>query len=592
MPVRSSGRGHHPERVAVELLGPARGRVDHRPPQPSVSRERRAGRPRSAPADAPSRASSRCATRCSCRNRSGGDVGLRAPAASTGTPRSSGTGRRGRARVSRGGRRPASASSPSPDRLQQGRGARRGTVPHPRRRARAAGRARPGPAARTRRARRGTTAVQRQTARISWVVADRQSAAPAASRPARTARPAPRPPRAAPGRRRVQARQLPPEEPPQRLEVGRVAPAGARPDPGQRRAHPRLGGCVEGEQRSLQSAAPSSFSAEGALGWGQTLVGGHLMTKFSLDPQHPSAGAHRPVGSAASPPIQRDGTACDLYAPGHQIHYKHQGDARALPAGGGRDALVDGTGSPWSSRTARSWTGATTTPSGCARILELLRGERVIYPDFHALRVGPYWFNCATEADRWQDCRYPEPPRVTTRPDVRCGSSRASGRTARTGSTTPCARRGRARRLGGCTRGTADAPPGRRLPHRPGAGLAAAPRRRLRGHVLRARWHRRTATCTSTSPPSRCGRAATVTAVDLDLDVVRGWTGRVWVDDEDEFAAHRYSPIPRTWSGSRPRPAPRSAPRWRPAAPPYDGRPPRTLDLARRRWTRRPEVTE
>lgn len=31
----------------------------------------------------------------------------------------------------------------------------------------------------------------------------------------------------------------------------------------------------------------------------------------------------------------------------------------------------------------------------------------------------------------------------------------------------------------------------------------------------------------------------TVTAFDLDLDVVRGWSGRVWVDDEDEFAAHR-----------------------------------------------------
>ena len=27
--------------------------------------------------------------------------------------------------------------------------------------------------------------------------------------------------------------------------------------------------------------------------------------------------------------------------------------------------------------------------------------------------------------------------------------------------------------------------------------------------------------------------------VDLDLDVVRGRTGRVWVDDEDEFADHR-----------------------------------------------------
>lgn len=28
-------------------------------------------------------------------------------------------------------------------------------------------------------------------------------------------------------------------------------------------------------------------------------------------------------------------------------------------------------------------------------------------------------------------------------------------------------------------------------------------------------------------------------AVDLDLDVIRGTTGRVWVDDEDEFARHR-----------------------------------------------------
>jgi protein associated with RNAse G/E len=30
-----------------------------------------------------------------------------------------------------------------------------------------------------------------------------------------------------------------------------------------------------------------------------------------------------------------------------------------------------------------------------------------------------------------------------------------------------------------------------------------------------------------------------VRAVDLDLDVLRGRTGRVWVDDEDEFAEHR-----------------------------------------------------
>lgn len=30
-----------------------------------------------------------------------------------------------------------------------------------------------------------------------------------------------------------------------------------------------------------------------------------------------------------------------------------------------------------------------------------------------------------------------------------------------------------------------------------------------------------------------------VSAVDLDLDVLRARTGRVWVDDEDEFADHR-----------------------------------------------------
>jgi protein associated with RNAse G/E len=32
---------------------------------------------------------------------------------------------------------------------------------------------------------------------------------------------------------------------------------------------------------------------------------------------------------------------------------------------------------------------------------------------------------------------------------------------------------------------------------------------------------------------------ATVIAVDLDLDVVRELDGRVWIDDEDEFAEHQ-----------------------------------------------------
>ncbi|QIX27896.1 DUF402 domain-containing protein [Nocardioides sp. JQ2195] len=34
---------------------------------------------------------------------------------------------------------------------------------------------------------------------------------------------------------------------------------------------------------------------------------------------------------------------------------------------------------------------------------------------------------------------------------------------------------------------------------------------------------------------------ATIRSIDLDLDVVRGHSGRVWIDDEDEFADHRVS---------------------------------------------------
>jgi hypothetical protein len=63
-----------------------------------------------------------------------------------------------------------------------------------------------------------------------------------------------------------------------------------------------------------------------------------------------------------------------------------------------------------------------------------------------------------------------------------------------------------------------------------------------------------------------------VTAVDLDLDVVRGWSGRVWVEDEDEFAAHR---VRHAYPGDVVRLAASSCERVRVAVeqgrPPYDG---------------------
>jgi hypothetical protein len=72
--------------------------------------------------------------------------------------------------------------------------------------------------------------------------------------------------------------------------------------------------------------------------------------------------------------------------------------------------------------------------------------------------------------------------------------------------------------------------------------------------------------------PSVADGAVTVTAVDLDLDVVRGWSGRVWVEDEDEFAAHR---VRYAYPGDLVRLAASSCERVRVAVeegrPPYDG---------------------
>jgi uncharacterized protein len=44
-----------------------------------------------------------------------------------------------------------------------------------------------------------------------------------------------------------------------------------------------------------------------------------------------------------------------------------------------------------------------------------------------------------------------------------------------------------------------------------------------------------------TTPARWSDDEAEVRAVDLDLDVIKGTTGRVWVDDEDEFAEHQVS---------------------------------------------------
>ena len=129
------------------------------------------------------------------------------------------------------------------------------------------------------------------------------------------------------------------------------------------------------------------------------------MAKFSLDPQRPHTRGQQPVGTASAPPMQRDGNACDLYAPGHQIHYKHQGAAVHSPGREVTNAIVDDSQVTLvlDDHTELHWQHH--EPERLNRILELVPSKRVAYPEQHALRIGPYWFNCATEETGWQDCR-------------------------------------------------------------------------------------------------------------------------------------------------------------------------------------------
>jgi hypothetical protein len=128
------------------------------------------------------------------------------------------------------------------------------------------------------------------------------------------------------------------------------------------------------------------------------------MTKFSLDS---GPGGSSSVETAALlPPSQRDSAnTCDLYAPGHLIHYKHQGDAVHSLAMAVRETFLDGIDVFLVVEDGRELHWRNHDPERLRRILELLRGTCVAYPDHHALRVGPYWFNCAAESDPWQDCR-------------------------------------------------------------------------------------------------------------------------------------------------------------------------------------------
>jgi hypothetical protein len=128
--------------------------------------------------------------------------------------------------------------------------------------------------------------------------------------------------------------------------------------------------------------------------------------KSSPDSHRPDA-AQAPTAPTApvSVPTQRNGGgACDLYSPGHLLHYRHQGDAVLSPAAPVRHAWLEGTDITLLLEAGPELVWRHHDADRVQRVLEAIPTSRVAYPAFHALRVGPYWFNCATAEHEWRDC--------------------------------------------------------------------------------------------------------------------------------------------------------------------------------------------
>ncbi len=103
-----------------------------------------------------------------------------------------------------------------------------------------------------------------------------------------------------------------------------------------------------------------------------------------------------------------DGIACESYEPGHQMHYLQQGKALRSLSVRASEVLVDGDRILLTLESGQSPEWRHHDPARVRSLLGLFPTARVVYPAFHALRVGPYWFNCAPED--FVPCAQPTPP--------------------------------------------------------------------------------------------------------------------------------------------------------------------------------------
>lgn len=87
--------------------------------------------------------------------------------------------------------------------------------------------------------------------------------------------------------------------------------------------------------------------------------------------------------------------ACASYAPGHQMHYTHQGQALRSPSRRVHRLMVDGDRVYLLLDDGDEIVWHHHDRARLIEVLGLFPTFQVAYPRFHALRVGPYWFNCA-----------------------------------------------------------------------------------------------------------------------------------------------------------------------------------------------------
>ncbi len=97
---------------------------------------------------------------------------------------------------------------------------------------------------------------------------------------------------------------------------------------------------------------------------------------------------------------------CRSYAPGHQMHYVHQGQALRSPSEHAAHVSLDASRLIVVRQGGERLSWVHHDPARVADVLGLFPTSRVVYPGHHALRVGPYWFNCA-END-FAPCDIPE----------------------------------------------------------------------------------------------------------------------------------------------------------------------------------------